>query len=325
MIRSKLFFPLFLILLVSCADKQAPTGDAPVKTRWEAGAQAGKLDLLAVDLLANGQGWAVGDIDPAPPTTGSVLYTADGGRSWQKIAEKTEIFEAVHFVSATRGWIAGYAGRIERTDDGGRTWKIQRVEREGEVLNSLFFLDQDRGWVVGGGGIIFRTLNGGDRWEPVPTGRVEDFWDVRFSSPDRGWIVGEDGLVLATTDGGATWTAQASGTERALFCLALASQTAVIAVGEAGTIIRSGDGSSWAAMDSKTTESLNAVAAASPEVLWAVGSKGATVGSTDGGATWTHISAVTGRDLISVDFSDLARGVAVGQRGAIQLLIKDNR
>lgn len=325
MIRSKLFISFFLITLVSCADKQALTGDAPLKTRWEAGPQAGKLDLLAVDLLPSGQGWAVGDIEPAGQTAGSIFYTADGGRNWQKIAEKTEIFEAVHFVSATRGWIAGYAGRIERTDDGGRTWKIQRVEREGEVLNALFFLDQNRGWVVGGGGIIFRTVNGGDAWEIVPTGRVEDLWDVRFSSPDRGWIVGEDGLVLATTDGGATWTAQTSGTNRALFGLALASQATVIAVGEAGTIIRSEDGRSWAATASNTRESLNAIAAASPDVLWAVGSKGATLGSTDGGRRWSPIDAVVGRDLISVDFSDLARGVAVGQRGAVQLLTKENQ
>jgi photosystem II stability/assembly factor-like uncharacterized protein len=94
----------------------------------------------------------------------------------------------------------------------------------------------------------------------------------------------------------------------------------VIAVGDKGTILRSEDGKSWSAADSKTAATLNAAAAAGDNVLWAVGARGATVGSADGGRTWTPISPVTGRDLISIDLTGPSHGVAVGARGSAQRL-----
>ena len=97
-------------------------------------------------------------------------------------------------MSLKTGWVAGHAGRIQSTDDGGLTWKPQRIEREGEVLNSIFFVDDRRGWVVGGSGLVFHTTNGGETWGQAATGLVEDLWAVRFSSAERGWIVGQDRL-----------------------------------------------------------------------------------------------------------------------------------
>jgi photosystem II stability/assembly factor-like uncharacterized protein len=229
---------------------------------------------------------------------------------------------SIYFVSPARGWVAGYAGRIQRTDDGGRTWKTQRIERVGEVLNSIFFIDEMRGWAVGAagsGGVIFRTSNGGESWEPVETGRVESFWAVRFATADRGWIVGEEGLILATEDGGKTWIPQMSGTSRSLYGLAVVSRGRLVATGEAGTILLSEDGSSWREVESGTRETLNAVAAEG-QVLWAVGSRGATVGSGDGGNTWAAAEPLSPRDLMAVDLIGPAQGVAVGQRGVTQLL-----
>ncbi|HYV03647.1 MAG TPA: YCF48-related protein [Blastocatellia bacterium] len=298
------------ILLPSCrSGPSAQTG------RWVAGSPVAEVNLLGVDLIDDKNGWAVGDIGVM---NGAVLRTTDSGKTWQAVSKTDEILAAVKFISPTRGWVAGYAGRIQRTDDGGLTWKVQRAEHEGEVLNSIFFLDADRGWAAGGSGLLLLTIDGGASWEVIPTGRAEDFWSVKFVTRDRGLIAGEDGLILATVDGGREWAAQSTGTTRALLGLAAGADFAV-AVGEKGTILRSDNSKSWSVIDSGTDETLNA-AGLNGAVCWAVGSRGATVGSADGGRTWKPAEATLQRDLMSVSISSPVRGVAVGRRGAVQLL-----
>jgi photosystem II stability/assembly factor-like uncharacterized protein len=286
---------------------------------WVAGLDISKFDLLAVDFVDPQNAWAVGDISPEG---GPLFRTTDGGNSWQVIARITEVFSAVQFLSASTGWMAGYAGRIERTDDGGRTWKTQRVEREGEVFNSLYFLDTQRGWVAGGRGLLCRTADGGNSWQPLATNRIEDFWAVRFASPERGWIVGEDGLILATTDGGNHWVQQKSATTKALLGLTILPSGALVAVGESGTILRSENGDNWQIVNSGSTEMLNAVAASDGDRLWVVGSGGATLSSGDGGKSWIVHKPVSARHLLALDLIGPGRGIAVGKRGAIQRLQK---
>lgn len=302
------------VLLVSCrSDPGArPAAEA---ARWIAGSPIAEVNLLGVDLIDAKHGWAVGDIGLM---SGTVARTTDGGQSWEAVSRTDEILAAIKFISATRGWVAGYAGRIQRTEDGGITWKVQRTEREGEVLNSIFFLDAERGWAVGGTGLLLSTADGGETWDLVPISRVEDLWSVRFLSRERGFIVGEDGLILATVDGGREWVAQSSGTNRALLGLAVATDSA-LAVGEKGTILRTEDFETWRVIESGTSETLNAIAR-SGDACWAVGSRGATVGSTDRGRSWTPSPTVVSRDLMSVSMASPVAALAVGRRGAVQLL-----
>lgn len=290
---------------------------SPSQIHWVAGQSISPYDLLAVDFVDEKNGWAVGDISPEG---GPLLRTTDSGNSWKVIYKTTEVFSAIQFVTPTRGWMAGFAGRIERTDDGGTTWQNQRFEREGEVLNSICFVDGERGFVAGGRGLVLHTTDGGKTWEPIKTGRVEDFWAIRFASPERGFIVGEDGLILATTNGGATWTAQKSNTTKALLGLAVTAENISLVVGEGGTILRSENGSDWSLINSGTLETLNAVAAADKNNFWAIGSHGVTLQSTDGGKSWTVAAAVSTRQLLAIDLISTSQGVAVGRRGAIQKL-----
>jgi photosystem II stability/assembly factor-like uncharacterized protein len=304
---------LVLAGLSGCAKKPLPPA------HWQAGPDVGALDLLGVYFIDQTTGWAVGGIDPKG--AGGLIYqTNDSGGSWHPIARTPEILTSVFFVNAKTGWVAGYAGRIDRTDDGGQTWRSERPERGSEILNSLFFVSERVGWVAGGSGLLLKTGNGGESWEQIPTGRVEDFWTVRFSPSQKGLIVGEDGLILATSDGGAHWEPRTSGTTVALMGLAISPKGRAVAVGEHGMILVSSDWSRWTAVASGVTETLDAVAGTGDNMFWSVGAKGTTLESTDGGSSWKQTPPVSSRDLLSIGLADSSHGVAVGQRGCTQLL-----
>jgi photosystem II stability/assembly factor-like uncharacterized protein len=304
-----------LSLLCCAACSGVSSNAASAEPRWSSSARAGALDLLGVDLINANDGWAVGEIDPRG-LGGAVYRTADAGRHWQPIAAKTEVFSAVDFINAQTGWIAGFAGRIERTDDGGVSWTSQRGERGVEALNAICAIDDRRAWAVGVRGLALRTDDGGATWMAVATGRSEDLWAVRFATPEHGWITGDGGVILGTVDGGAHWTRATSTTSNALYGLATVGQTTAIAVGQAGTIIRTEDGASWTAIASNVTDNLNAVAASASRLL-AVGAHGAIVESKDAGRSWTLTPGISSVNLLAAALLDDTHALAVGQRGTV--------
>ncbi|MBC8290748.1 MAG: hypothetical protein H8E37_10575 [Planctomycetes bacterium] len=78
------------------------------------------MDFRAVASIG-GKVWVAG-------SPGSVVWhSPDQGKTWQ--AQKTahrQPIHALHFSSQTHGWAVGALGIIQRTTDGGRTWKIVR-------------------------------------------------------------------------------------------------------------------------------------------------------------------------------------------------------
>ena len=294
-----------------------PSATAVPAAAWSAVERAGSLDLFSVDFVDAAQGWAVGDIDPRG-VGGAVYQTIDGGRHWAPLAARMEVSTSVRFIDRHTGWIAGYAGRIDRSDDGGRSWRPQRPERGREVFNSIWAVDAQCAWAVGVNGLGVRTTDGGSTWTAMSLGAPVDFWSIRFVSPERGWAVGERGVIVSTKDGGATWMPASSNTTRALYALAAPSPEVVVAVGDGGTILRS-DGKTWTPVNSPVGAALYAVAARD-RTVWAVGAGGTTIGSVDEGASWRAIAPLANEKLTGLALVDPGHGVAVGRRGYVQVL-----
>jgi photosystem II stability/assembly factor-like uncharacterized protein len=285
---------------------------------WSVADRAGTLDLLSVDMVDPSHGWAVGDIDPRG-SGGAVWRTTDSGRHWVRLTGLVEVATSVHFVNQQTGWIAGYAGRIDRTDDGGASWRPQRPERAREVFNSIWAIDDQRAWAVGVNGLGARTIDGGATWTPMPLGVAADFWSVRFFTAERGWAVGTGGAIAMTNDGGATWTAVRSGTTHTLFAAALAAPEIVLAVGDRGMILRSDGGAVWMPSSSPVETTLYSVAG-SGRVVWAVGARGTTIRSDDAGASWKRIAPIADETLTALVLMDPRHGAAVGRKGYVQWL-----
>lgn len=124
--------------------------------------------------------------------------------------------EDIKFVSPDKGWAVGKYGTILYTEDGGNTWDLQAsgmpdvsFDRTND-LNSIFFLNGKTGWIVGEKGNILSTENGGKNWERQELGSEYNFKKVLFVDSKEGWILAEDTnrkhVLFCTKDGGKSWS-----------------------------------------------------------------------------------------------------------------------
>lgn len=129
---------------------------------------------------------------------GAIMFTEDAGASWNQayVADDARSkLNSVFFVNNKYGWTVGSNGKIYRTNNGGKYWRLQRTNTTRD-LNDVFFTDQAEGWAVGDDGIILHTTTAGNVWQ-----------ETNFTSPHRleqiffigkkGWIVGFGGTLLS--------------------------------------------------------------------------------------------------------------------------------
>jgi photosystem II stability/assembly factor-like uncharacterized protein len=172
-----------------------------------------------LDLLSAESGWAL--------IENRLLWTQDGGKSWQEITplleDYAEILE-VKFLDAQSGWLAwrgpGGLGLL-RTQDGGASWEglpvpaLAGEEAFGIETFHLDFVDANTGWMAAklqtgssfSRGRLWATQDGGNTWEErsLPLGEAAKFLDA-----ERGWVAGgpASDKLYRTVDGGRTWQSQ---------------------------------------------------------------------------------------------------------------------
>ena len=159
-------------------------------------------DLLSVSFPTEKEGWACG-------RWGTVLHTADGGKTWMLQPSGTEnTLVSIYFVDPQNGWAVGEEGTILHTADGGKTWEKQKSPVP-FYLMKVYFVTPLKGWIVGERTHILSTVDGGKTWNIQF--KDEDFIlkSVSFCDELHGWAVGEYGFIYHTKDGGANWMKQA--------------------------------------------------------------------------------------------------------------------
>ncbi len=188
--------------------------------------------LSDLHFVGRRHGWVVG--------SGGFLRSVDGGESWTGADEGRRIDGlAIHFVDRERGVIVGKHGSIQRSEDGGRTWRTIRAAKTGrEDLWGLDFGDETHAWAVGGKGTILHSADGGETWERQLSGVEHTLMDVDFLDASQGWAVGfardqaGSSIVLWTRDGGATWTEQERVNTEGLRALFVLDETHAWTLGE---------------------------------------------------------------------------------------------
>jgi photosystem II stability/assembly factor-like uncharacterized protein len=154
--------------------------------------------LLGLWVDAFGQGFAVG-------AYGRFLATADGGSTWDARAldanEEALHLNAVLALGGERFLIAGEAGTLLRSENGGETWQALESPYAGSFFSALALSDGGA-LVFGMRGHVFRTEDGGDSWTEIDTGVQSSLFGGRILADGRLVLVGQSGVVLVSADQG---------------------------------------------------------------------------------------------------------------------------
>lgn len=242
---------------------------------------------------------------------------------------------AVYFTSSDKGWIAGDAGYLASTTDGGRTWSRYTLNTT-EDINEIYFRNSDNGYLVAGRK-MFITSDGGRSWQEtqlVKPGEIKngtpEFLSIRFADRRRGLAVGSvwrkvrneevvvDSLVMRTEDGGETWQRAIVPAKGELYHLDYNGSTRAWIVGDHGVILATTDsGKTWKKQISGVTLPLYNVDFRDDKEGYAVGKSGVILRTENGGTTWERVRTPFTESLMRVDFADDKNGWVVGYKGTV--------
>ena len=101
-------------------------------------------------------------------------------------------------------WMVASPGSIEKSDDGGKTWKPEYVETRALILAGAAPTPKIC-WVVGVNGTILRTTNG-SHWKMISPPAEMDFVRVEAADALTATVTATDGRRFSTSDGGKRWS-----------------------------------------------------------------------------------------------------------------------
>lgn len=263
--------------------------------RMQASPVACRLDSVCFHDELNG--WAAGGfVHPyTHQSTGVLLRTRDGGKTWQSHDVTLPAFTRIRMFDDRRGVVAGFGSAVFpagvlTTADGGRTWNPLRGPAA-DGWTAADFRDAGTGVLAGCDGSM-SLVRGMDvlpvSLAPTVRGRMREI----ALTPGGGWLVGDRGLMLTTADGGQSWITPPQGLPELAgqfdFHAIAARGTHLWIAGSPGsTIFHSADGGrTWETHATGQTLPLTTLHFADDQRGWAAGSLGTILATTDGGRTW---------------------------------------
>ncbi|MCP3708853.1 YCF48-related protein [Paraburkholderia sp. CNPSo 3274] len=196
-----------------------------------------------------------------------MLLSDDDGRSFRQASKVpvSSTLTAVTFSDARHGWAAGHWGAIVAPQDGGETWKLQRVDTStDQPLFSIGFLNASDGFAVGLWSLLLVTHDGGNTWTrvavPKPVGGSRGDRNLYRIFTDHSkiiYVTAEQGSVLRSRDGGASWKWLETGGKGSLWAGAARPDGRIFVGGLLGNMYGSADeGESWSHVDSHASGSV---------------------------------------------------------------------
>ena len=191
-----------------------PVGDSYAAAEGAATAPSA-FASLAFDMFDGSDVWAANGL--------GIWRTDDNGNHWHEILPANLVgddpavrltgfgwsgsqhlwFSASEAGDVTKQGLRGFA--IERSADGGRTWRWTALPSCAGCSMSFSFVNPTHGFALGSNGNLYSTFDGGASWSLVPTLLPRsDVPALDFVSSELGWS-SSGRLLERTTDGGRTW------------------------------------------------------------------------------------------------------------------------
>jgi photosystem II stability/assembly factor-like uncharacterized protein len=148
-------------------------------SQWTTHDVATKASLRGLSVVNEKVVWASG-------TGGTVVRTADGGKTWTVIAvpgaDKLDFRDIEAFDSKTAYILSignGEASRIYKTTDGGSTWKLQFTNKEDKAFYDAIACWDAKNCIamsdpVDGFYRLLETRNGGETWTVIDTEKMDN-------------------------------------------------------------------------------------------------------------------------------------------------------
>jgi photosystem II stability/assembly factor-like uncharacterized protein len=133
-----------------------------------------------------------------------IQKTIDGGLTWKQLIFNDNFYD-VHFINETTGFVL--SGSLYKTTDGGMSWN-KNINAPGGY--DLLFIDSATGFICGSQA-LYKTTNGGDSWYPTNTIGLSTS-KIFFITKQTGWALSA-GKILKTTDSGENWFIQIQATD----------------------------------------------------------------------------------------------------------------
>ncbi len=332
-------WPLAFGLSLSCALA------APLHAQWIPQQSNTAASLRGLSVVSSRVAWASG-------SGGTVIHTIDGGATWIADsvpgASKFDL-RAIAAFDANTAVVAATAGRIWRTENGGKRWTLVYENADSAVfLDAVgFWAGTRRGLVVGdpigGRFFILASDDGGRSWREAPSEsrpsarQGEGAFAASGSSlvmhgTKHAWIgTGVNvARVFRTVDAGKTWTAATAPLADAtpasgVFALSFADGARGVAVGgtydqptqrDRSAAVTTDGGFTWTAattMPNGFRSGVAIVPLTNGAMVVAVGTNGTDI-SFDGGRNWIRSDTV---DYHAVRFAKDGAGWASGGRGRV--------
>ncbi len=233
-------------------------------------------------------------------SNGAMLSTADGGRTWARSdyprTNNCCSPVALHFTSATQGWLV-LAGELAQSTDGGATWSRPLTDSAITGLQGMSWGDATHAWAWNYNS-LYATVDGGAHWNAVALPVNSSVTSAVMTGALSGVVASGYGGYLTTQDGGATWqTTPASITYGTL--VHTSGQT-VWSLSSATTRSKDG-GRTWQAVGPVNyNTSVIGISFADDSHGWMITSAGAVLRTIDGGDTWSAQPVGTGLALEAI-------------------------
>jgi photosystem II stability/assembly factor-like uncharacterized protein len=241
--------------------RYAPEAQRPLLDVWCGGGRLIAVGAYSAYLTSadGGASWNEVKFAPAAPPTGNVAARSAARAGATAVAgadasaDEGAAGGGFHLnrivgAGASRLYIAGEAGHLYRSDDGGSSWLTLASPYEGSFFGVLPLAD-DTVLAFGLRGHLYRSTDAGSSWQKVDTGTVALLNGATQFAGGAVAVVGFSGVVLVSRDGGRTVTLQQQADRSGLSAAVAAGDETLAAVGENGakrinlTAVLSGAGS----------------------------------------------------------------------------------
>jgi photosystem II stability/assembly factor-like uncharacterized protein len=169
---------------------------------------------------------------PAPAASGGAAVGSEAADTDEQARGGYHLNRIVG-AGAARLYIAGEAGHLYRSDDGGATWLTLASPYEGSFFGVLP-LAGDTVLAIGLRGHLYRSADAGSTWQQIDTGTVELLDGATQFDNGAVAIVGFSGVVLVSHDGGRSVTLLQQADRAGLAAVVAAGDETLAAVGEDG-------------------------------------------------------------------------------------------